>query len=374
MIGDGSYPLKYRLIESSSEDPDYPLKEIHKGSKGAGWRSVRYCQYPQEIIIQFNQPVNLKQISLLLHEKIIPSQIKFFSFVPKSTEEYTIHYKQVPFNYTGFIKMDSNVRNNYRSREFRKVYIDINCLYLKLVIERNYVNRYNNFNQVCLVGIEFSGFAIPIERNKQQFINEGLRQYNITDADLEGICDDKLRELKAKMESAIKEERYDDCKRIKANLDRVRLLGKRIFDLENKKTLAVNNEDFDAAKELKSQVEKMKVNLSNIDKPKDNKQPDPNIENSKEEIEEEIVNDPYNDEQQGNTNDNSTIKSRMDYITSTQGNINKAQEDNMSIYNNNNNNPFKNKYIKEEDLDNYDELVLLNYIKHLKIDNTDSVE
>lgn len=356
MHADGSFPLKYRLIESSSEDPDYSLKEILKGSKGGGWRSVRYCQYPQEIIIQFNQPVNLKQISLLLHEKIIPSQIKFFTFVPTTTEEYTIHYKQVPFNYTGFIKMDSNVRNNYRSREFRKVYIDINCLYLKLVIERNYVNRYNNFNQVSLVGMEFAGFAIPIERNKQQFINEGLRPYNITDDDLEGICDEKLKKLKEKMESAIKEERYDDCKIIKAHLDKVRLLGKKIFDLEYKKTLAVNNQDFDIAKEIKSQVDKMKISLSNVEKPKESKEANPNQENEKEEIEEDII-DPYADKQQGNTIDNSFNKSRTDNISFSQGNnVHKSKEDNSNTSNNNNNNPFK---TKEEDLDNYDEIVLI---------------
>ena len=55
-------PLDFNLIYSSSEDPKYPLYELQKTNSIYGWQSKRYCQYPQTIIIQFKQPVNLKKI------------------------------------------------------------------------------------------------------------------------------------------------------------------------------------------------------------------------------------------------------------------------------------------------------------------------
>ena len=69
--------LEHKLIESTTEDRDHPLRELLKGLKGVGWFSSRFSQFPQEIYIQFNQPVYLKQINMVIHEKNIPAQIKF---------------------------------------------------------------------------------------------------------------------------------------------------------------------------------------------------------------------------------------------------------------------------------------------------------
>lgn len=262
--------LKYRLLDASSEDPSHPLYELIRGQKGPGWSSSRYCEYPQTITIQFIQPVNIKQINICIHEKNIPTQIRFFAYNPSNSDEIIKNYKNLPYNYAGFIKMDSNTRSNFKLREFRKIYIDITCLYLKLELGKNYINRYNIFNQVGLISLEFYGKATPLSKNNKQriqfYINDSVRPENVTDEELQGICGDKINQLKAQMEENIKLEQYDECKVIKAKLERVKMLGKKIYDLEYQKKIAVNNEDFDTAKELKGMVEKMKLNLDNVEK------------------------------------------------------------------------------------------------------------
>ena len=262
--------LKYRLIDASSEDPSHPLYELIRGQKGPGWISSRYCEYPQTIIIQFIQPVNIKQINICIHEKNIPTQIRFFAYNPSNSDEIIKNYKNLPYTYAGFIKMDSNTRSNYKLREFRKIYIDITCLYLKLELGKNYINRYNIFNQVGLISLDFFGKATPLSKNSKQriqfYINDSVKPENVTDEELQGICGDKINQLKAQMEENIKLEQYDECKVIKAKLERVKMLGKKIYDLEYQKKIAVNNEDFDTAKELKGMVEKMKLNLDNVER------------------------------------------------------------------------------------------------------------
>jgi hypothetical protein len=56
-----------------------------------------------------------------------------------------------------------------------------------------------------------------------------------------------------------------ECKEIKNKIEKLRLYGKRIFDLESEKNIAINNEDFSKAIEIKNLVDKLKINLQNID-------------------------------------------------------------------------------------------------------------
>ena len=263
--------LEHKLIESTTEDNEHPLRELVKGLKGVGWFSSRFSQFPQEIYIQFSQPVLLRQINMVIHEKNIPAQIKFYTYFPENNNELLGNYHNVKYKYIGFIKMDTNERSQFRARESRKIYINAKSLFLKIELGKNYINEYNVFNQVGLMNLDFFGTYLPPLGNnikKNQFIlKHALRKDNantIPDQALEDICGQELKDLKEKMNYNIKMENYIECKQIKIKLDRVRMYGKQIYDLENQKKLAVNNEDFDQAMELKNLVDKMKVNLKTI--------------------------------------------------------------------------------------------------------------
>ena len=263
--------LEHKLIESTTEDSEHPLRELVKGLKGVGWFSSRFSQFPQEIYIQFSQPVLLRQINMVIHEKNIPAQIKFYTYFPESNNELLGNYHNVKYKYIGFIKMDTNERTQFKARESRKVYVNTKSLFLKIELGKNYINEYNSFNQVGLMNLDFFGTYLPPLGNnlkKNQFIlKHAIRKDNInsiTDQALEDICGQELKDLKEKMNYNIKIENYIECKQIKNKLDKVRLYGKQIYELENQKKLAVNNEDFDQAIELKDLVDKMKVNLKTI--------------------------------------------------------------------------------------------------------------
>ncbi len=265
MKENNSKKLKYRIIEASSEDPEYPVFELLKGMESNGWVSSRFCNYPQEILIQFLSPVNLKQINILSHEKKISSMIEFFSFFPSTNTDIFLNIKALNYEKLGYVRMDNNSKTNFKAREFRKIYVNSNCLYLKISLQRNYINKFNVFNQVSLISIDFYGEPVNVPK-VELLIEENLKTNNLNEEQMDELAIEKIRILRQSMDEASKIEDFDEAKRIKGNIDKVRMIGKKIFEHEFQKKIAINNEDFDKAKILKMEIDKLKSFIRNIDK------------------------------------------------------------------------------------------------------------
>ena len=371
--------LDHKLIESTTEDREHPLRELLKGLKGAGWFSSRFSQFPQEIYIQFNQPVFLKQINMVIHEKNIPAQIKFYTYYPEKKNEIIDNYHNVRYKYIGFIKMDTNERSQYRARESRKVYVNTKSLFLKIELGQNYRNEFNIFNQVGLMNLDFYGSYLPPLGNspsKNRFIlKHATRKDNIeeiSDLALEDICGQELKDLKEKMDYNIKIENYLECKQIKSKLDKVRIYGRQIYDLENQKRIAVNNEDFDQAMDLKNLVDKMKANLKTLmHNNSANNLSNVEINNKYSQIGINTKNNTVNTNNNNNNNNNDSLFNNVNN-TNNSNIFNITQNINESIYSNSNdniNNQLTNYHIKtktnEDNFISYDDTILPAVLKKL---------
>lgn len=262
--------LNFNLLFSSSEDPSHPLYELRQPNSLIGWQSSRYCQYPQTIIIQFVQPVCLKQIHILIHEKNIPSKINFYVYNPKNSSEYPKNYKRLKYEYAGYISLDSNTRTNYKARELRRVTVDFNCLFVKLELFRNYINRYNVFNQVGIMSLEFFGEYRPLLGNNKQindcFLQDTVLPEEPTEEELNEICGESVEILTQKMKENIELENYEVCANIKNHIEKIKLYARKVFELENKKKHAINNLDFETAQTMKNLIEIAKNNLIGIER------------------------------------------------------------------------------------------------------------
>ena len=258
--------LDYNLIESSSEDSNYKLSDLKNGK---GWQSERFCQYPQCIYIQFIKPVLIQKIEFILHEKNIPSIIRFYSYYPKDEKNnFLSNYKEVEYNLISLIEANSNENSNFKSREFRKIYPNIKSIFFKLEFDKNYPNMYNLFNQVGLIKLDFFGEYLDYiggpEKNNELQINNVIKPNLYDDIDLIGICYAQLDELRKKMKYNIEIEDYMVCKEIKFKREKIRLLGKKLQELESEKTMALNNEDFSKVLNIKNSIDKIKIELLNI--------------------------------------------------------------------------------------------------------------
>merc|ERR1719158_1241384 len=69
---------------------------------------------------------------------------------------------------------------------------------------------------------------------------------------------ERMRALVAAKKRAVEFEDYDEAKRCKEMIQRLRSVGHALAQLEEKKRLAVSNEDYDTAKALKGEVERLR--------------------------------------------------------------------------------------------------------------------
>ena len=271
--------LKYRLIGASTEDPENPFYTLISGLKNNGWSSVRYCTYPQELLIQFCRPCRLRQINFVFHEYKIPSKIDLYYFFPKTFSEFNLDIDDLIFDQIGYITPDTNMRSKYQAREYKRVFVNENVYYLKLVFYQNYNNLKNVFNQVGLVslqcfGIDFTANNInglypksdqPTDYFTKQSLYPEVKKKEYNDNMLDEVCILKLQELKDALNLSIKIENYDQSKKIHDMIQLVRKLGEKINDAKETKNKALEMQDFETCKIAKNNIDIWREKVKNID-------------------------------------------------------------------------------------------------------------
>ena len=304
--------LRYRLIGASSEDPEHPLFALFSPNQNEGWNSVRFCSYPQEILIQFPQPVRLTRVHLLLHQNKIPSKIELYQFFPKTYNDFYIDYNSMIFDKIGYVIPDSNSRTNYQARELKKISLNENVLFFKLVFYRSTRNIYNKFDQVGLIGLECFGYEFTQtnidllfpnrDKEYEYFSNRTNDSYfpkvNINEEDLDEMCRIKIDELKDELDKVLQIENYEYAKVISEFINRIKFLGGKINNLNEIKMKSIEVEDYDNANLMKIEIERIKSIIDSIN-PSNLGSFNKNNDNEKE----YSLNNEYSDNQKFNFNE-----------------------------------------------------------------------
>ena len=266
-----TYPLlNYSVIGSSSEDEDHPLFSLISQEKNDGWCSAPFCKYPQEIILQLNNPSKLTQINITLHEYKIPSKIDFYYYYPpqKKSDEEKFDFNNIPFTKMGYIIPNSNEKAKFKLREFKKIKINQNVLYIKFVLYKNFINLENKYNQVSIVSLNFYG----VEQENNNLLEYNINNININkenkeenkEENLDEICILKLKEIKATLDLCVKKEKYDNAKIFRELYQRVKLLGEKMKSLSEYKLKCIESNNFDACKKLQSDIDRIKNLIGEI--------------------------------------------------------------------------------------------------------------
>lgn len=75
---------------------------------------------------------------------------------------------------------------------------------------------------------------------------------------LDEVTLERVKALKSAKDKAIKMEDYDEAKRLKQAIERLRSMGTHLAQLEERKKIAIDNEDFDAAKIIKTEIDRLR--------------------------------------------------------------------------------------------------------------------
>ena len=289
--------LNYSVIGSSSEDDEHPLYSLISPDKNDGWCSSPFCKYPQEILIQLNNPSKLSQMNITLHEYKIPSKIDFYYYYPnqKNKEEEKFDYNNIPFIKIGYIIPNTNEKLNFKLREFKKIKINQNALYIKLILHKNFINLENRYNQVSIISIKFYGYELensnpPEYKNLMNGEMNKNKNSDFNEDGLDEVCVSKLKEIKSTLDLCVKKEKYDSAKIFRELYQRVKLLRKKMKNLSECKLKCIETNDFDSCKKIQNDIDRIKnligeINANFID--------DEDEKNNNDEKKEDIEEDPF---------------------------------------------------------------------------------
>lgn len=281
------YPLNYTIVYCSSSDPNFPIENINKKSRysdfielsqpqsdiesnnniinsekykniyfNPGWSSLRFCSYPQMIIVQLSSLSDIKQINIELNHERVPQKIDVYVYCPSILKEVVTNFKNIitaKFTYIGSV---IPVNHNYNQRELKKLIFHnqgnydqitiINCLYVKFLVHKNYPNDKNKFEQVGIVNIDIFGNhtnkILPILPLKQvePFKNDEILP-RLKGLYRDSDYDDYIREKieKAKMEYYSNEtllQNEEKRNKIYQDITLLRELGQKVLELNKEKT------------------------------------------------------------------------------------------------------------------------------------------
>ncbi|KAB1268167.1 Centrosomal protein of 104 kDa [Camelus dromedarius] len=286
------HKIGFVVVSSSGHEDGFSARElmVHAPTV-SGWRSPRFCQFPQEIVLQMVERCRVRKLQLLAHQCLIPSKVEFY--VGQSLPERLAPRPAERFRRLGYVSLCDNEKTGCKARELKSVYVDAVGQFLKLVFHQNHVNKYNAYNQVALVAINIIGDPADVSDESDVASREKLIDHYLghstEDPALEGTCTVKsdyisplddlafdmyqdpevaqiIRKLDERKREAVRKERYDYAKQLKQAIadlqkryckaDACAQVGERLGRFEVEKRCAVEKEDYDLAKEKKQQMER----------------------------------------------------------------------------------------------------------------------
>ncbi|KAI4883085.1 hypothetical protein NFI96_011968 [Prochilodus magdalenae] len=277
--------IGFTVVSWSGHEENYSAKELMVHAPTiSGWRSARFCPFPQEITLQMVERCRIRKLQLLAHQYLISAKIEFYigDRLPESSSPNQ-------FCRLGYVSLSNNEKTNFRARELKSVHVDAVGTYLKLTFHRNHVNQYNVYNQVALVAINILGDSVDCSDNspapsRDQLIEQYLSSTHHSSAldgsytgsksesisPLDDLAFDMyqdpevahiIRLLDDKKQDMVRLERYDLAKKLKQAIADLQKVGERLGRYDVEKHTAIEREDYDTAKQKKEQMESYRLTV-----------------------------------------------------------------------------------------------------------------
>ena len=251
----------------TTQDPDYPARELHFHTpQTRGWQCARFSKFPQELILRLDHPARIHQIQLLSHEYKIATKIELYTGLLPPGE--TLMDRAI-MRRLGHLSFDPNTASGHQARELKSVHVNVDAAILRVVVHKCHVNKLNIYNQVGIVAINIIGEAISptdpgwggaggnLAPGPRPARGAGMADMAI-DLDVDPVTAVKIREIHALKDEAVAREDYDEAKRLRDGINRLKAVGAKIGQLEARKRAAVEAEDYEAAKLIKVEIDKLR--------------------------------------------------------------------------------------------------------------------
>ncbi|XP_072537643.1 centrosomal protein of 104 kDa [Salminus brasiliensis] len=280
--------IGFTVVSWSGHEENYSAKElmVHAPTV-SGWRSARFCPFPQEITLQMVERCHIRKLQLLAHQYLISAKVEFH--IGDRLPEPASPQNTQQLRRLGYVSLSNNEKTDFRARELKSVHVDAMGTYLKLTFHRNHINQYNVYNQVALVAINILGDPMdfsdmsPIS-SRDQLIEQYLSSTQHSSAldgsytgskyesisPLDDLAFDMyqdpevahiIRLLDDKKQDMVRLERFDLAKKLKQAIADLQKVGERLGRYDVEKHSAIEREDYDTAKEKKEQMESYRLRV-----------------------------------------------------------------------------------------------------------------
>ncbi|KAL3152527.1 hypothetical protein ABBQ32_001559 [Trebouxia sp. C0010 RCD-2024] len=172
----------------------------------------------------------------------------------------------------GYLSFNSNERTGHQARELKSVKVNSNAYLLRLVVQQCHTNKLNIYNQVGIIALNLVGQVIQSENmpGAPSYVSNHYQPSHISaaagamadlslDVNVDPITAGKIREINKHKEAAVAKEDYDEAKKLKLAIERLKAVGQKVAQLEARKRVAVEREDYDMAKVLKQDIDKLRA-------------------------------------------------------------------------------------------------------------------
>lgn len=287
--------LLFDVVHVSGNDEGYSGKELEVHSPTTrGWQSLRFCEYPQEIIFSLKKECKITKIQVLSHQHNIASKIEVY--IGRCKIPGVVSLRDCQFTRLGYVFLSTNENANYLARELKSIALNKDGVFVKMLVHKNHVNKLNIYNQVCIVGVNILGYSLSEDFNSQNHHNErsdDVVNYYMNQTQADSTIDASqlasnrfengkyvspyddlsfdmyqdpetaqlIRKLDERKHDAIIEERYDYAKKLKEAIADLQKVGQKLGKFEVEKRRAVEMEDFDTAKKKKLQSDEYRVHV-----------------------------------------------------------------------------------------------------------------
>ncbi|KAF5887731.1 centrosomal protein, partial [Clarias magur] len=278
--------IGFTVISWSGHEENYSAKELmFHAPTVTGWRSARFCSFPQEITVQMVERCSIRKLQLLAHQYMISAKVEFHIGDRDPASPQCLQQ----FRRLGYVSLSTNEKTGFRARELKSVHVDAVGTYLKLTFYKNHVNQYNTYNQVALVAINILGDPVdcndssPIP-SRDQLINQYISStqhsssldgsyagYKLESVSpLDDLAFDMyqdpevariIRLLDDKKQEMVRLERYHMAKKLKQAIADLQKVGECLGRYDVEKHSAIEREDYDTAKQKKEQMEAYRLRV-----------------------------------------------------------------------------------------------------------------
>ncbi|CAB1329789.1 unnamed protein product [Coregonus sp. 'balchen'] len=217
--------IGFTLVSSSGHEDNFSAKElmVHAPTVN-GWRSARFCPYPQQVTLQLSERSRVRKLQLLAHQYLISGKIEFHigDRLPEADSP------------------------GFKARELKSVHVDAIGTYIRITFHRNHVNRYNLYNQP----------------SRKQLIEHYLNSSQHETA-LDGTYMGKCESISPLDDLAFDMYQDPEVAHIIRLLDdkKQEMVGERLGRYDVEKCCAIEKEDYDTAKKKKEQMEEYRMTV-----------------------------------------------------------------------------------------------------------------